>query len=257
MFFDEVDIEETTLDNTIPMPPLEENEAEPAEPEQQSDQEEIKVQEYEKAPVQDRYEREQLQARNFRALKEAAERAQEERDELARKLKKYESSNKYEDFDVKEDDLVEGKHFKRAMEKIRNLEERQQEYIKQTNENISEARLRSQYPDFDKVMTLDNVRKLSDAYPELAGLLNESPDLYSKASSAYTCIKKMGIYNEKPFQAEKKKTLENMVKPRPLASVNPQKGDTPLSRVNAFNGGLTEEYASQLRREMNEASEGY
>ncbi len=50
---------------------------------------------------------------------------------------------------------------------------------------------------------------------------------------------------------------KNASKPKPLASVNPQQGDSPLSRANAFANGLTEELKDQLRKEMSESRRGY
>jgi hypothetical protein len=129
--------------------------------------------------------------------------------------------------------------------------------MKQTAEQTAEMRLRSQYPDFDKVMTLENVQMLSASYPELAKSINASTDLYDKAASAYTIIKKFGIYNEAPHDADKQKAVANTAKPRPLASVGSQKGESPLSRANAFAGGLTEELKAQLRKEMDEYSKLY
>lgn len=198
---------------------------------------------------------------NLRILRERADRASRERDEYARRLQEYENSQKVEskdeDFGVKDDDLVEGKHLAKYVKRIRQLEEQQKQYMQQNQESNAEIRLKTQYPDFDKVMTLENVQSFSNAYPELAKSINASHDLYDKAYSAYTLIKKFGIYEEKPYESDKKRAADNMAKPRPLASVNPQQGDSPLSRANAFAEGLTDDLRSQLRKEMEEARKLY
>lgn len=198
---------------------------------------------------------------NLRILRERADRASRERDEYARRLQEYENSKKPqepdEDFGIKEDDLVEGKHLAKYARRIKQLEEQQKQYMQQSEESNAEIRLKTQYPDFDKVMTLENVESLSRAYPELAKSINASHDLYDKAYSAYTLIKKFGIYEEAPFEADKKKAADNMAKPRPLASVNPQQGDSPLSRANAFAEGLTDDLRAQLRKEMEDARKNY
>jgi hypothetical protein len=205
--------------------------------------------------------RETEQANNFRAIKKAAEQAARERDEFARRLQEYESVNRVEspdeDFGMKEDDLVEGKHLAKYAKRIKQLEDQQRQYMQQNQESTAEIRLKAQYPDFDKVMTLENVQTFSQAYPELAKSINSASDLYDKASSAYTLIKKFGIYEEVPFEAEKQKALANAAKPRPLASVSPQQGDSPLSRANAFAEGLTDDLKTQLRKEMEEARKLY
>jgi hypothetical protein len=162
------------------------------------------------------------------------------------------------DFGFKEDDLIEGKHLKTAMKKIKQLEDQQKQYIRQSTESTAEMKLRTQFPDFDKVMTLENVQMLSASYPELARTVNTSSDLYDKAVSAYTMIKRFGIYNEAPVgDMNKQKAIANTAKPRPLASVNPQQGETPLSRANAFAEGLTDSLKEQLRKEMHEARRLY
>lgn len=201
------------------------------------------------------------QAQNFRALKKAAELAAQQRDELAQKLAAYEQANKPstpdEDFNIKEDDLVEGKQLVKAFKRIKQLEEQQKQYFQQSSQESAEIRLKSQYPDFDKVVTLDNVNTFSLAYPELAKSINAASSLYDKGVSAYTLLKKFGIYQDNPYESEKNRAEANMAKPRPLASVAPQEGDSPMSRANAFANGLTDELRAQLRKEMEEARKLY
>jgi hypothetical protein len=202
---------------------------------------------------------------NFAAIRKAAEQAARERDEALRRIQELENrqyvapkvESQDEDFSIKDDELVEGKHLAKYVKKIKQLEEQQKNYIKQTTESTAEMRLKTQFPDFDKVMTLENVQALSMAYPELAKTINASNDLYDKASSAYTLIKKFGIYDENPYEADKARAIANSTKPRPLASVSPQQGDSPMQRANAFANGLTPELKEQLRKEMEEARRGY
>ena len=60
---------------------------------------------------------------------------------------------------------------------------------------------------------------------------------------------------EKPdnYKTDRELAQKNASKPKPLASVSPQQGDSPLSRANAFANGLTNELKAQLRKEMEEA----
>lgn len=200
---------------------------------------------------------------NLLYLRKLADQAARERDDALRRLQEIEQQKaaKVESYDediiIKDDELVEGKHLSKYAKKIKQLEEQQRQYIRQTTESTAEMRLKAQYPDFDKVMTMENVQMFSAAYPELAKTINASNDLYEKASSAYTLIKKFGIYNDQPFEADKQKALANASKPRPLASVSPQQGDSPMQRANAFSNGLTAELKEQLLKEMNEARRGY
>ncbi len=209
--------------------------------------------------------------KSFRDVIAAKRKAERERDEYLRRIEELEARSSHgekattpkeqveedEDFHLGADDIAEGKHIakvdKRAQNKIKALEDRLAKYESKTAEERAEAALRAKYADFDKVVSRDNIDLLTEAYPELARSLHSTNDLYTKAVSAYTLIKKFGIYQESPFNSEKAAALKNVAKPRPLASVSPQQGDTPLTRANAFANGLTDELKTQLRKEMEQA----
>lgn len=209
--------------------------------------------------------------KSFRDVIAAKRKAERERDEYLRRIEELEARPRHreeattpkeqfeedEDFHLGADDIAEGKHIakvdKRAQNKIKALEDRLAKYESKTAEERAEAQLRAKYADFDKVVSRDNIDLLTEAYPELARSLYSTNDLYTKAVSAYTLIKKFGIYQESPFTSEKAVALKNVAKPRPLASVSPQQGDSPLTRANAFANGLTDELKAQLRKEMEQA----
>ena len=213
--------------------------------------------------------------KSFRELAAAKKRAERERDEYFARLQELESKPAHrqsattpkeqfeedEEFHLGADDIAEGKHISkvdsRAQKKIKALEERLSKYEAKTAEERAETALRTKYADFDKVVSHDNVAMLTEAYPELARTLHSTDDLYTKAVSAYTLIKKFGIYQESPFNSEKAVALKNVVKPRPLTSVSPQQGDTALSRANAFANGLTDELKTQLLKEMQASRKSY
>lgn len=199
---------------------------------------------------------------NFSALREKSERIERERDELARTLKQIQSSitpkvqeeQPIEDLSLDPDDFVEGKHLKKLQKQILDLQKQTAAQNKVSQEVAIEARLKAQYADFNKVVTAQTLGSLHNTHPEIAATINSSTDLYNKAVSAYTIIKKLGIYVEDNFAKDRSRAQINASKPKPLASVSPQQGDTPLSKANAFANGLTEELKEQMRREMAEAS---
>lgn len=199
-------------------------------------------------------------AKSFRELREQKQRVERERDELARRFQEMETKRQQpiikdeEDVNVGNDDIVEGKHLSKYDRKIKKLQEELSQYQQQSNVTATEVRLRNQYPDFDKVVSKDNIEILRSSYPEVAETINNSStDLYSKAVSAYTLIKKLGITVEDIYVEDKQKAIKNAAKPRPLASVNPQQGESPLARANAFANGLTEDLKKQLHQEMLQA----
>lgn len=158
-----------------------------------------------------------------------------------------------EDIPLADDDLAEGKHIKRYAKKIKILEEKLKAYEQNTQASTAELRLKSQFPDFDSVVTTENLEILRDLEPDIATSINSNNDLYTKASAAYKMIKKFGIYREDVYKQDKELAYNNATKPRPLTSVSPQQGESPLNRANAFANGLTNELKEQLLKEMQEA----
>jgi hypothetical protein len=213
-------------------------------------------------PVPQDQEQESPQAINMRNLREAKDRAERDRDALLKRVAAIEAAQKQkqqpeapppEDLSIAPDDLVEGKHLSKYDRKIKELESQLQNYKQQTTTTAVEAKLHAQYPDFNTVVTEDNVKMLSSLHPELAQTINASGDLYNKAVSAYTLIKKLGITPQNTYDAERARAQQNAAKPRPLASVSSQQGDSPLTKANAFADGLTDELKKQLHKEMIES----
>jgi|SRR5580658_2184838 hypothetical protein len=211
------------------------------------------------------------QQMNFRMIKERAERAERERDEAMKYAMQFnqpkqqvapaEPEDDYSDIGLDDDGLAEGKHLKKVLKEMRQLKKEMQEYkTKATNDTV-EVKLKSQYPDFDKVITHDNLQALSSMNPDLADMISQTPDMYKRAKLAYDMVKQYGIYQDTPkavnYDVEKALAQKNAAKPRPLASVSPQQGDSPLSKANAFaNGSLSKDMKEQFRREMIDATRG-
>lgn len=199
---------------------------------------------------------------NMRALRESKERIQRERDDMERRLREYEArenpqpKQEEEDFSLNlgENDLAEGKHLSKIQKQLKKQQEDLIRTQQQTQTLLIEARLKAEHPDIDKVVTPDNMKLLAELEPDIAKTLHSSNDYYSKAKTAYKMMKTLGIHKEDVYAADRDVALRNAAKPRPLASVSPQQGDSPLSKANAFANGLTEELKIQLRKEMEEAT---
>lgn len=202
------------------------------------------------------------QAKNFRALRESKERAERERDEVQRRMKELEDQFKRqqqvppeeEDWGIKPDDIVEGKHFSKVSRKIKQLEDEIKQYKQQSSQSLERSRLTSQFNDFDQVVNRENLEALRDAEPEVYQMLNSSNDFYATGVSAYKMIKKLGIVSDGgDYMANKIALQKNAAKPKPLASVGNQGTKSPLGQANAFANGLTPDLQKQLLREMNDA----
>lgn len=195
---------------------------------------------------------------NFRNLREKSERLERELEESRRYIKTIESSKSQsiqqddEDIHIGDDDIAEGKHLRGYDKKIKKLEDQIKNHQRQSFEMTVEQRLRYKYPDFDKVVSKENVALLNETEPEIATSIGSSMDLESKGEAAYKIIKKLGLYQEDNYSEDRQRVQQNATKPRPVASVTPQRGDSPLSKANAFANGLTDELKTQLAKEMNE-----
>lgn len=200
--------------------------------------------------------------RNFARLREAKERAEYERDEAIRYIQRMQTQHTEQhpasdEKDPAPDDLTERWYVDK---KIKSLENQIRQYEQHTQSNVAEARIRSQYNDFDQVVTPETIELLRNTYPEVAQTLHATPDLYSKAVSTYNIIKKFGISRSSNPQAEYEKQLaqRNASKPRSANSVSPQQGETPLNKANEWaNGILTPERKAQLYKEMIDAKNNY
>ena len=205
-------------------------------------------------------------AESFKVVREAKEKAERERDILLNQMMEYQKEKEFRekqykkeepkpvdddiDFNIDEDGLVEGRYVKRVTNKLKNLEKQLKGYESQSRQQSIEVKIKQDFPDFESVVSKENVDMLNSQFPEIARTLSDTSDLYNKAASAYSVIKKFGIYRENPHEEDRVKALRNTQKPRPLASVSPQQGDSPLSKANAFANGLTEDLKVQLRKEM-------
>jgi len=162
-----------------------------------------------------------------------------------------------DDLQFEPDDLAEGKHLLKLVKKIKNLEEKLDRNAANAQVSTAEIKVKRDFPDFEKVASQENLKKLREMDPDLADAILSAPGIYKKHALAYKMVKQMGIYIEDNHTKERAVAVNNASKPRPLASISPQRGDSPLSKANAFAGGLTEDLKKQLHKEMIEAMKNH
>ncbi len=252
----------------IAMPPLvEEVTAQPEEAIPQNEPSNIPdqaapIQEYVEQPKIEQVadQRETAQAKNFRELREKAERAareaqqaQQERDQLAQRIKELEQlAQPRDEFSLAPDDLVEGKHLSRHIKELKEVKDELNRYRQQTHQQTIESQLRTQYTDFDHVVTKENLETLAPSIQQSLKALAQS-DLKAAGEAAYEILR-----SKRPsYQHDAALVEKNSAKPRPVTSMSPQQGDSPLSKANAFANGLTPDLQKQLLKEMNQARKGY
>ena len=194
---------------------------------------------------------------NIRALREKAKRLEEERNQYFEYIQKQQQAQQQQPKEPEPqlgpDDLVEWKHVQKEIAGLKNEIKQYQQHQAQAS---AETRLKMQYPDFDKIVSPDNIASLREQYPELAATVNSNQDLYTKASAAYTLIKKLGIAPDEQYARQRAQAEQNMQKPRPVNSINPQRGNKALDQANAFAQGLTDDLKKSLWQEIKQSRKG-
>jgi hypothetical protein len=195
---------------------------------------------------------------NFEELRQKAWRANKRAEELEAELalERQRKLEPEEDFNIEEDELVEGKHLAKLVKEVKKLKNQLQETEYHSSVNMTLSHVRQQYPDFDSVVSGENLDELSKIHPEVRKSIDANLDFHSRCLTAYKVIKSLGIAGTPDiYAADKAQAQKNAAKPKPLASISPQQGDSPLTRANAFAQGadLTPELKAKLVKEMYDA----
>ncbi len=198
-------------------------------------------------------EKEEKNNRDWRLLREKTEKAESERDQLYAYIKQQQDQQqqqqqqaaqpKEEEFDINtinDDDLLDGKQMKRMFAQQKRYNDQIKHDVNEqrikSHEAVVESNLKTSFPDFDQVMTRDNITALREADPALARSLNMNPDLQDKAIATYNAVKRYGIYQGNSSSnniAQTRKYSENSNKPHSSNSISPQRNN-PLAKANEF-----------------------
>lgn len=181
--------------------------------------------------------------RNLVALRNARNELEKKNRELEKRLRQIEEAQKAQASQSNYDpeDLVQRRY----------VDERVQQLEKQVQQTTMEYRIKTQYPDFDKVVNDATIAALKEKNPALATAIGQTPDIYSQASAAYEAIKSLGIYTQDTYSADRERAQYNTNKPRSSHQLGVNaKSSNPLSTVNSFTGKLTDEYKQNVWKEM-------
>lgn len=202
---------------------------------------------------------------NFRLIRERAEAAERRAQELERLIQANMAPQQQpqkpleedDDLGISDDSYVEAKQLKKYVKSIKQeLKETKQkfeEYHKKNSLDQAEVRLKSQFTDFDAVVTQENLEKLAATKPALYRSIMANSDIYDRGYTAYELLKNSGM-SDKNYERQDKRLEDNKAKPRSASNVAPQSGDTPLTRVGDYDRRvLTEARKEELRRSVEEA----
>jgi len=215
-------------------------------------------------------------ASNFRALKAEAAKMARERDEMKALVEQYQRQQQSypqqqvapgsglssgDDFDIEPDAYAEGKHLKTLAKQLKELKQENERIRQQTQGFAIKAALKSEHPDFDSVVTPDNLKALEISYPHLAKAINMN-DPYNAGKACYDLIKQFGLDNDDAQESEITKAViaSNMSKPKPAAAVKGVRSsnETAMGRASEFyNGELTDQMKKQFYKELQESMKGY
>jgi hypothetical protein len=161
-------------------------------------------------------------------------------------IKRFQSPKKEEDeIGLEDDALVEGKHIRKLKKEIEALKAQQQE----REQNAFKELLEVKYPDFESVVSSENIETLKQTEPDIAEYLASVKDPHKQAREAYKWMKKLGIGTQQKEPMEKKKAIENSQKP---ISVNAATKTSAIGNVHHFENGLTPELKKNLWKDMQE-----
>jgi len=196
----------------------------------------------------------ELREKAFRAEK----RTQELELEIQRSREKKKDPEPELDYGLGDDDLVEGRHVSAMRREMNAIKQELKQYKYQTVISSAETRLKSQYSDFDSVVSSKNIERLKQEHPEVAQTLASSGDMYASGKSAYMFIKSLG-YAAKDVRPshDRVRAINNSAKPKSSSSIKSQGPQSPLSQVNRFaeDGNVSRERQEMLVRQMNSAIE--
>lgn len=169
---------------------------------------------------------------NLRELRERYAKAERDRDAaLAYIASIQQKQQPAREEELADDELVEGRYLKKKLQVLEN----------QIYTSTVESRLKANYNDFDSVVNDKSIRQLRERYPEIAESLYETPNLYNKAVSTYTLIKKLGLADGDASEQSNMRIRANAQKPRSANSVTPHHDSALANASNFQSGRLTEE----------------
>lgn len=177
--------------------------------------------------------------------------------ELANELARMRAGPQTDDEDIAklaDDDIITVKQHKQMSARI--AKQVAMDVMKEREAATLDERIKNKFPDFDNVVTKENIEIFQQNEPELAKSLKAlADDPYSQAAAAYKLLKKHGMGVTAEVEKNKQKAEENSKKPVSVQSVAKQ--PSAVGNAHAFENGLTPELKKQLWSEMQEAAKRY
>jgi hypothetical protein len=210
--------------------------------------------------------REAEQERNWRAMRESQEHTRQENERLRIRnevleqefQKRYQSAPQQVEEELPQlapdDWITADQHKKLTQSQVKGIvAEALAADRKQRAIDEFPNRVRAKFPDFEAVVSDENVNKLKALEPEIAQALGQISDPYAQAVAAYKYIKSLVPATDPKVEAAKARIAENATKPGTATTNN---STSPLAHAGAFERGLSATDRSNLYKEMLQAAKG-
>jgi hypothetical protein len=197
---------------------------------------------------------------NWAAIREANERYKREaeyerkmREQYEAEIERYRKAQEPQEPDeldsLSDDDWMTFSQYKKASERL--IQERVNKALQEAEMQRSERelpqRLKTTFPDFDTVVTEQNVQQLIALEPELAQAVEKIGDKYAQAVAAYKYIKAFIPQATADTTKANDKIAKNLGQPKAMGAAT---ASSPLATAASFDKGLTPEMKKQLYAEM-------
>lgn len=202
---------------------------------------------------------------NMRMMRERMEESDRKLQEYEEKVRMLSQQQQYqqptqaseprEQFSVADDDIIDGRSWRKYDAEVKDEIRQLKEQIKrQNNDSLSsqaELRLKSEFPDYFNVVNKENINMLAKIYPDEYQSMLSNGDIYSRGKTAYNMISRFGLIDDTKEVTEK--IDKNKNKPRATGSANSAPSSSPMANLGSYERRvLSPERIAQLRREMNE-----
>lgn len=190
---------------------------------------------------------------NMRRMREAIKK----KDEELRKFREVDNDNKRSAFEKMQPE-EQVRFLANELQKERQVNH--QSKIENASVDI-DKRLREELPDILEVLTKENIDKLKEQDTYFADMVdntsNTPGELYNKAISAYTLVKKRGIYKKDNFSKKKETIRKNLSKPLPANAARRSDSGGGLSEFSDFMGKTPQEKKDYINRKSLSFAQGY
>lgn len=205
---------------------------------------------------------------NWRMMRDRMESAERRAQDLERMIQmnmnqqqntKMQVVDDEDDFDISDDTYIEGKHLKKYIKTLKKDLKETKEKVSKYNQEMAvsnaEWKLKSQFSDFDQVVSSSNLEKLKLDKPALFRSIMSTPDIYDQGYAAYEMIKSAG-YASNNYEEQNRRIEDNKSKPRSSATTAAQTAETPMARIGDYDRRiLTEDRKRQLLKQVEDAKQ--